>query len=236
MQSMNGFENDTSERLFRALAEQLKAPLLYIARETELARVTGAKTEIREVEYTADMALRLIDSYLLSVELQATPTLQLEPVSLSSVLQDTAHRLSQLAEQYNCDLELSLSGKYGPVMAHRQSLEAAYMSLGYAFIESMPNNDQKHKVLLGAHRAQSGLVAGIFGNQPGLSADMYRRSKALYGRAPQAIPALSGNNGAGIFIADSLLRTMSAPLKVARHQKLSGLAATLLPSQQLLLV
>ena len=151
-------------------------------------------------------------------------------------MQDTAQRLSLPAKQYDCELAINLAGKYGPVMAHRQSLEAAYMALGYTFIESMPQTDHKHRVLLGAHRSNNGLVAGIFANQPGLTADIYRRSQALYGRAPQAIPGLSGSNGAGIFIADSLLRTMSTPLRVARHHKLSGLAATLLPSQQLSLV
>jgi hypothetical protein len=234
--SMSAFENGSHERLLRALAEQLKAPLLHIARESELARLTGATADLRAIEYTADMSLRLIDSYLLSVQLQAMPTLELEPVSLSAVLQDAAHRLGLLARQYDCDLDIHLSGKYEPVMAHRRSLEAAYMSLGYAFIEATPPSERRHRVLMAAHRGGNGLVAGVFGNQPELTADMYRRSKALYGHAAQTLPVMSGSNGAGVFIADSLLKTMAASLRVARHHKLSGLAATLLPSQQLQLV
>jgi APA family basic amino acid/polyamine antiporter len=42
--------------------------------------------------------------------------------------------------------------------------------------------------------------------------------------------------GAGIFVADSFLASMSAKLRVAHHQKLTGLAATLTASQQLVLV
>lgn len=234
--SMSAFENEAQERLLRALAEQLKAPFLHIARASELAHTTGADADLRSIEYTADMSLRLIDSYLLSVQLQALPRLELEPVSVSAVLQDTAQRLNLLARQYDCELEIHLSGKYEPVMAHRASLEAAYMSLGYSFIEAMPPAERKHRVMMAVHRTSKGLVTGVFGDQPDLTADMYRRARALFGHAPQAIPALSGGNGAGIFIADSLMKSMATPLRVARHHNLSGLAATLLPSHQLQLV
>lgn len=223
------------ERLLRALAEQLKLPLLQIAREAELAAARRDISALHTIEYTADMALRLVDSYLLSVQLQALPMLELEPVSVSAVLQDTAHRLNTLAKQYDCELEVHLSGKYEPVMAHAQSLEAAYATLGYAFIEAT-STEQKHKVVLGAHRSANGLVAGIFGTQSGLSADMYRRGQVLFGTARQAVPGLSPTAGAGIFVADSLLKNMETSLKVSRHNKLSGLAATLLPSKQLSLV
>ena len=121
-------------------------------------------------------------------------------------------------------------------MAHRQSLEAAFATLGYAFIEAVPNQETRHKVILGAHRSNRGLVAGIYGSQEGLSADMYRRGQALFGTARQAVPGMSPSAGAGIFVADSLLKNMEAPLHLSRHNKLAGLAATLIPSQQLQLV
>lgn len=218
------------------MAEQLKSPFLQIAREAELAQVTEATSTLRNIEYTADMALRLIDSYLLSVRLQAVPTLDLEPVSVSSVLQDTAHRLNHLAKLYGCDLEVNIAGKYGPVMAHRQSLEAAYMSLGYAFIESVPPADHRHRVVLAVRSNRKGLVTGVFGEQPGLGADAFKRARALYGTATQPLPGVSAHNGASIFVAHALLETMTSGLRVARHQKLNGLATTLLQSQQLQLI
>jgi len=231
-----GFGNDARERLLKALAEQLKLPLLQIAREAELAHSNKDATALSSISYTADMALRLVDSYLLSVQLQALPMLELEPVSVSAMLQDTAHQLNALAKQYDCDLEVHLGGKYEPVMAHRQSLEAAFATLGYAFIEATPTAEQKHTIILGAHRSNKGLVTGIFGTQDGLNADMLRRGMALFGTAKQAVPSLAPSSGAGIFVADSLLKNMEAPLHLSRHNKLSGLAATLLPSQQLQLV
>ena len=228
-------DESAHERLLRALAEQLKLPLLQIAREAEFAETIHDVSALKSISYTADMALRLVDSYLLSVQLQALPALDLEPVSVSAMLQDTAHRLNAFAKQYECDIEVHLSGKYEPIMGHAQSLEAAYATLGYAFIESVPS-DNKHKIVLGAHRSRNGLVAGIFGNNEGLNADAYRRGLALFGTARQPLPGLSASAGAGIFVADSLLKNMETSLKVSRHNNLSGLAATLLPSHQLALV
>ncbi len=234
--AISAFSNEAQERLLKALAEQLKLPLLQIAREAELAQSTNSQNVFQSISYTADMALRLVDSYLLSVQLQVQPALELEPVSVSAALQDTAHQLNQLAKQYDCDLEVHLSGRYEPVMAHRQSLEAAFAMLGYAFIESVPSADKKHRIVLGAHRSSRGLVAGIFGGQETINADMYRRGMALFGTARQTVPVLSPHNGAGVFVAESLLKNMETTLQVSRHTKLSGLAATFTPSRQLALV
>lgn len=228
-------DDSAHERLLRALAEQLKLPLLQIAREAEFAVANDDPTSLTSISYTADMALRLVDSYLLSVQLQGMPALDLEPVSVSAMLQDTAHRLNAFAKLYECDIQVHLSGKYEPVMGHVQSLEAAYATLGYAFIEATPQ-EGKHKIILGAHRSRNGLVAGIFGNHADFSADVFRRGQALFGSVQQPLPGLSASAGAGIFVADSLLKNMETSLKVSRHNSLSGLAATLLPSHQLALV
>lgn len=233
---MTAFDNEPQARLLRALAEQLKVPLVHIARNAELGQVKKDDTVLSTIESSAEMALRLIDSYLLSIRLQSLPSLELEPVSVSAVLQDTAHRLYGMAKQYDCDLDIRIAGKYEPVMAHRESLEAAYMSLGYSFIESAPQQDLAHQVIFAAHKSSQGLVAGVFGEQPQLSADMFRRARALYGSSRQAMPTMSGNNGAGVFVADALLGVMAAKLRTARHNKLQGLAATLLPSRQLQLI
>ena len=64
-----GFNGDEQVRLLRALAEQLKLPLIQIARGAELAHQQKDMSSYADISYTADMTLRLIDSYLLSVEM-----------------------------------------------------------------------------------------------------------------------------------------------------------------------
>ena len=228
-------ETGEQERLLRALAEQLKSPLMRIARSAELARMTDEPIDLGVIEYTADMTLRLIDSYLLSVHLQAQPNLELEPLSVPAVMQDTAHRLSLLARQFDCDVVVHSSAAHGLVMAHPKAFDAAMMSLGYAFVESRPEDGKRHQVVLGAHTSAHGLVAGAFSARP-LTGDGLQRARALYGRALQNFPKTLSTNGASVFVADALMRSMNSPLKAARHQNLSGLAATLLPSKQLQLI
>jgi hypothetical protein len=218
-----------------AVTEELKLPLLQIARLSELTAAKPTVADLRAIQETADLALQLLDSYLLSQQLPHQQALQLEPVSVSAVLQDTAHQLHTMARQYGCQLEVSLSGKYGPVMAHKPSLESAIMMLGYTFITSQFAND-KHQLVLGAHRSPRGIVAGIFSEQKDLSSDMFRRARALYGTVRQPLAAVSPSAGAGVFVADSLMQGMDSQLHVARHDNLTGLAATLLQSRQLALV
>ncbi len=224
------------ERLLRAVAEELKLPLVQIASMAELDAEQGA--DLGQISLAARMALRLVDGFLLSADLRVAEPLPLEPVSLSSVLTDTAHKLEPLARQHNCDVLVSLSGKYGPAMAHRQSLDSALILLGHSIIEGWTGEGQprRHEVVLGLHRSNTGLVAGVFDNHPGLSTEVLRRGRAFYGSARQTMPAVSSANGAGVFVADALMRSMAAPLHVARHQKRTGLAATFHQSRQMQLV
>ncbi|MDB5163710.1 MAG: hypothetical protein JWS12_328 [Candidatus Saccharibacteria bacterium] len=229
-----------NERLLMALANQMKLPLMQIARLAELANLQSSATaELATITFTADTALRLIDSYLLGAQLmREQQTLDLEPVSLSAVMYEAVQQLQPVANQYQCELELSLGGKYGPVMAHRAGLTAALTSLGQVFIEAQSQSETsgKHVLTLAAHRSQKGIVAGVFANVDGLGATMYRRAGALYGRARQPLTGLSANSGAGVFVADSLFSAMASQLKLSHHHKLVGLAATFIPSNQMSLV
>lgn len=221
-------------RLLNTLAEQLRIPLLQIARQAELAAMEPQGISVDALGNTANMALRVIDGYLLSTRLSSIPALELEPISIAAVLQDTAHCLSAVAKQYNCSIEVNLGSRYQPIMAHRESIETAFTMLGYSFVEAQSSDHrQPARVVLGAHKSKQAVVAGIFGSQDGLSSDMYRRARVLYGTAKQPLPTVSHTASAGIFVADTLLRKMSTPLHLARHHKHTGLATTLLPSKQL---
>lgn len=221
-----GSANKADERLLHVLAEQIKLPLLQIALQAESDSLSSQATlDI------ARSALRLIDAYILASGNEAQVVLPLEPVSLSATLQDVAHALQPHAQRYNCEIQVQLAGRYGPVMAHQAGLESALTVLGQSFIESQ--TEPAGRIVLAAHRSTHGLVAGVFDAEEAITTDMFRRAKALQGAARQPLTTGSAGNGAGVFVANSLLELMAAPLKVARHAKLSGLASTFVPSQQL---
>lgn len=232
--------------LFLAMAEELKLPLQFIARQAELQTMhIGAIDSLdlleglRNIQTSADMSLQLLDSYLLSLRLSLEPAteLMLEPVSVSAVLYDTASQLQDVATQYGVTLDLHVHGRYEPVMAHKQALQAALISLGYALIEALPAAGAgKRHVQLATHRTKHGIVAGMYGELDALTPELFQRAKQLQGRARQPMVSAMSGSGAGVFIADALLGAMASRLRVGRFQKLPGFAVTLAASEQLQLV
>lgn len=215
-------------RLLEALAEELKSPLIQIARESEIL-------ELADMQARSEMALRLIDGYTLGLQFEQQTVLQLEPVTLSSILQDVAHELSKTAKQQGYAIRVDLGGKYGPVMGNRRTLQHAFTLLGYELMQ-VPEEDIKPVITLASHASNKNIVAGIFTNNAALTTDAFRRAKALVGTARQTMPIGPSTNGAGIYIADNLVRGLASSFKVAKHHKQTGLAATFAPSQQLQIV
>lgn len=224
--------------LFKSFAESLKLPLMQIARSAELSRIQGDTAALEHVMTAADALNHLIDTYVLSLQLQTGPATVLVPVSVGAVLNEVAHTLQDRAQAHSCDLELSIAGKYEPIMAEPLGLQAALVSIGQVLLEAGDQQVPKKRavITLAAHRTKQGIVAGMFSDIQGLDTASLRRAQTMRWQAGQPLNQLVSSNGAGMFIASSLLSTMSSGLRVARHQKLNGLAATFSSSHQLALV
>lgn len=225
-----------NHRLFIALTEQLKTPLTQIARASELAKTEKYQQEsLSNIESSVKAALNLIDNYLLNSEMKiGQQKLLLQPLSAQLVLQEAAHELEPLAQQYNCELVVKNIGrKCPPVMANSEGLKAAITSLASVFIESSQNlSKKKRQVNLITQKQQDGILAGVFSRANGFNAKSLADGQILYGRAKMPFPSVS-NSGAGVFIAQSLLDALSAQLKFSRYSNLQGLGALLPISKQL---
>jgi hypothetical protein len=227
-----------SQQLLLSVAEELKLPLLQIARQAEQGRLTG-QPDLALIQSTADTALRLLDNYALGVRLALEPqeNLAVESVSVSSVLYDTGQQLDALAKSYGVGLELSVAGRYGPVLAHRQGLQAALVSLGAALIEALPAQETTQlKLRLATHRSRYGIVAGLYADTKQLSREALQRGRELQKHSRQPMMNLTHTSGAGIFVADTILHAMNLSLKPSRHHNLYGLGTVLQSNNQLHLV
>jgi hypothetical protein len=226
-----------SQQLLLGVAEELKLPLLQIARQAEHAQLTG-QTDFRKLQATADTALKLLDNYALGVQLAMEPeSLGTESVSVSSVLYDTGQQLDALAKNYGVSLELGVAGKFGPVLAHRAGLQAALVSLGAALIEALPAQENcQLKLYLATHRSRYGVVAGLYTDAKQLSADALQRGRKLQKHSRQPLTGITHTSGAGIFVADTILKAMNLRLTASRHHRLYGLGTVLQPNHQLQLV
>lgn len=232
--------HDTQHMLLRSIAEQLKMPMLYIARQAELSHreETVPAHTLLDMQSNADMALRLIDSYILGLELsEKQMNLDLEPVSLSAVLYDVAHDLTPIANQRNTDIELVLSGKYGQVMAHSQGLIAAFYSLGSVLSEVCAEENSRGRLRIAVHRSTRGIVAGMYVDGiPSMQTTIYSARKLRHNFTRQPFAKLTAGTGAGVFIADTILSCMDVRLRAGKFHGKHGMAATLQPSRQLQLV
>ena len=238
-----GNEGQVTERetLLRSVAEALKTPLMYIARQAELSRTQEAVSldSLRQMQTNADAALRLVDSYLLGLDLaQQNLPLELEPVSLSSVLYDVAHDIEPLVRARGAHVELTIAGKYGQVMAHRLALEAALACLSSEFA-AMLDTIEQDKVLprltLAAHRSPKGIIAGLYA--AGTSRPVaLGAAAALRGVAAQPFALSAHSTGAGIFVAGELFAAMGTTLRDGRFRGQHGLAVSLQQSTQMRLL
>ena len=226
-----------SQQLLLGVAEELKLPLLQIARQAEHAQLTG-QADFGKLQTTADSALRLLDNYVLGVRLATEPdSLDTESVSVSSVLYDTGQQLDALAKNYGVSLELGVAGKFGPVLAHRAGLQAALTSLGAALIEALPAQENcQLKLYLATHRSRYGVVAGIYTDAKQLSGEALERGRKLQKNSRQPMTGITHTSGAGIFVADTILKAMNLRLVASRHHRLYGLGTVLQPNHQLQLI
>ncbi len=225
------------EHLFACLAEQVKLPFIQVSQAAELMQ-SGTNTvddTSRTILEVSQAALQLIDGFLLQVQLQQTSQLQLESVSISSILYDTAELLNPYAKLHDCELQLDVGGKYGPVMAHAHGLRAALANIGYSLIDAAESG-KCQVVTLGVRKSAAGITTGVYSNGPALTTNLLKQAKVLHGSVHQPLAGFSSKNAAGVFVADGLLTSLGATLRVARLQGMPGLAATFAPSRQLSLV
>ncbi|MBC7581737.1 HAMP domain-containing histidine kinase [Aeromicrobium sp.] len=228
-----------SVQLLLAVAEQIKLPLLQIARTAELSQVRDTTADLDSIQTTADMAIKLLDSYLFGARLalESDYRLNIEPVSVAAVLYDTGQQLTAMAKLYGVELQLDIAGRFAPVLANRQGLQSAMTSLGYALIEALPSlNAQTLTLHLAVHNSRYGVVAGVYSDAEQLSVEALRQGRKLQGHIRQPLASISPSSGAGIFVADAILQAMSTELRPTRHHNLHGLGAVLRPTPQLQLV
>jgi C4-dicarboxylate-specific signal transduction histidine kinase len=228
-----------TQHLLLTVLEQVKLPLMNIARRAELAGLTMEPAGLETIRVTADAAVQLLDNYLLGVQLadKGSNIFETEPVSVAAVLHDAGNQLRPLAKAYGVRLDLQIDGRYGPVMAHRRGLQAALVSLGYALVEALPAQETPQLQLrLSAHRCRYGIVAGLYCEAGQVTAQALRLGRQLYGRARQPLNTLSHSSGAGVFVADAILHAMQTRLTVSHHRHMHGLGAVLPLNRQLQLV
>lgn len=227
-------QNGSSNKMLYALAEELKLPFIQVAKNAELGRISGNIDNYKIIETTSEAALKLLDSYVLSSQVQINQApLKLDSVSVTSVLYDSSQNLSRFTKLYNTKIDVVVDGKCGLVMANKSALEAAMTSLAYTFIcASEPGS----VVTLLAKKGNNNISAGVLSTNSNINKNSLKKAQKLYGNARQPIAELTHNQGAGLYVADTLFSSMDSHLDYSKYRSNKGLMATFLPSKQLALL
>ncbi len=223
--------------VLRNVAEDMKTPFLRILSQAQLGKITR-EVDLDTIETTAEAALRMLDSFIISTQVyNGQQPLELQPVSVTAVMYDTAQYLSKLAQLQGCELEVRSGRNVSLAMANSLALQAALTGLGYSFLHALGKKTSKKQVIIFSSRlTDKGVTAGIYSPQLELHADVLHRARKLKGDARQLMPSVMHGSSAGILVADTLLEAMDAKLKTSKYRSAGGLAATLLPSHQLSLL
>jgi K+-sensing histidine kinase KdpD len=237
--SISGDELSISA-LVGSVAEDLKLPLMQIARKVELGYLEGKSAEetLSDLDGIASDALKLMDSYSLGLELgERQQLLELEPLSIQAVLYDTAQEMDSMAKRYGVELELNTTGaRHQLIMANKTGLRAALLSLGSVFIESTATTSPRPTITLAAYKTAQGIASGIYSQTADISPGALALACRLSGRARQPLSNYSTGSAMGIYVANNILQAMSAKLRTSRFRHQGGLGMVLLPSRQLQLV
>lgn len=223
------------------LSDDLALPLLQIKTSLELLQAenfakAAARRHTLESGLSIDTGLQQIEAYRLLLGSSNLDKLPLEPLAISALLEDIAHKLTPYAKQYDTKIEVSTQHRLAPVLAHQPSLSSALEVLSSSLIraQSAQAESKSYLVVLGAHRSpDNAIAAGVFSNVQGLSDRTLRAARSLIGKARQPLPAVPAGAAAGVLVADMLCSAMWQPLRAAAHNNLAGLATSIPVSKQL---
>lgn len=224
----------TDQNNLHNMAEDLKVPLTRILAHAQIAKL-GEPLDDDFLAVTADSAIRLIDSYLISSQIyNLQQQLALEPVSVAAVVMDVSRQMSRLARQQNMQIQVIIGRRNNLVMAHATALHAALTTLAYSLLQA--GNSPGSKITMRVEYRAGHVLCGVFGSDQRLNSESLETIRRLRGRAARLSNRLVYGSSSGIAIADSVFDAMGCKPAVKSNRYGSGLVAQFLPSTQLALL
>ena len=133
--------------LLKSIAEELRLPLVQISRLAELSQASkyDFASNIRSIESSADLAIQLLESFILGVEFSDRQReIELSPITIGAVMNDVAHQLHRLASQNDYDIELSIKSAH-PIMGNYEAIKMAYLNIAHTIITGDNSSDGKKR-------------------------------------------------------------------------------------------
>lgn len=223
------------DQLLSSLVNELKSPLILIARQAESEKSSAHKTEFESIQKAAEKSLQLIDSYLLMAQSEyGQRALRLEPVGVGSVIYEVAKELAPYAKSREVDFTVDVKDSH--VMANRQGLKAVIMCLSELFIEQ--NSDEKYKkrkVRIETRREHKNVAVSVLSSELEITNKDLELARRMQGNSHLANGKMP-DSGIRLAIAEVLTNSLGSHLQVRQINGLRGLNFELAGSKQLQLI
>ncbi|HEX5797032.1 MAG TPA: hypothetical protein VFX86_01430 [Candidatus Saccharimonadales bacterium] len=224
------------DQLLRALARELKNPLILIARRSELEKNASNGPQAYEtLQQTAENALQLIDSYMLMAQSEyGQRSLPLETVGIGSVVYEVVRDLTPHTKVREIDFATEV--KAGDVMANREGLKAIIWCLCELMVAQNGDGGQiKKKVRIKTMKQDRKVSISVLSSDMDITNSDIDAARRIQGMSHLAGGKLS-DSGIRLAIADVLTSSLGSRLKVRKINGLKGLCFELAGSRQLQLV
>lgn len=217
---------DSSDKAVRALAFELKQPLISIARLAELNDDKSAEN----IQYMAEQTLMLIDSFLLHAQSEyGQLALDLAPANIGSVLYEVNMQMRVTAQKNNFSILVD-DRTQEPVMTNRPALTSILRVFSAALIS---NESDRRQIVMRGYKGKNGRIGvGVFTDSKLTISDL-KRALELQGSAHMPLSTLNDKTHVSLAIADGLCKAIGGVMSVKHMGRLSGLATELPRSEQL---
>lgn len=223
-EDINGGQNSYDYAGTFSLMRELQYMLYKIARTSELA---DPKLLV-DIQKEAETALRLIDSYMITSQLEVGQTqLELSPIGLGSILHETAY---EVRASVGANVQVQVKAPQ-PVMSNNVLLKNFLFSVGY-FIAKSTDSQLKFCTFKGKNNT---VGVGVLAKNFDISTRDLRKA-LLNGSSHMPMAKHTNQSAIMLIVADVIARALGSTLSVKKSGNSKGFSIWLPKSEQMSLV
>lgn len=228
-----------ASRLIIATAHELKTPLTLISNLASVIDEQNRRGDIDQnhidrIEMSSGRLLRLIDSILLSGEINHNQgELELEPVCIPGVIEDVVHEINPLALAHNRKIEVTMHRSPYLAVANKDAL---FQVLYNMFDNAIKYSNSETTVKIETRNYQEKIRINVRDEGVGVGAKELKRMFRLFGRVRQPVSGYAGSSGLGLYISSQLVSSMDGQMGVHKLENGSCFFVSLPRSTQVRLL
>lgn len=185
------------------------------------------------MELSAKHGMQLVESLAFAFH-AAQDQLELEPVNVMNVCDDTLQAMKPLARQLSQTIDLTYTAQAPLALAHYGALKSVVANL---CDNALRHNPPESHVAMRVMMSNRGVRITVKDEGPQLRINEYRRLQSKLGKELQPLGERGGSSGLGLYIAAQLMNAMQGALRMTRHRdKGITFSLDLPPSHQLSLI